>query len=151
MYAFLQANSFIEHQIQKGFLPKLSGPFEHTAQMANVINQARITQRSLVVTLLDLKNAFDEVHHNLIPEILKYHHISDHIQQLVLSLYSNFQTSIVTNTFQTPFISVGRGVLQGECLSPLTFNLCFTTFICYISHHKFRQFGFTISSLCPIH
>ena len=73
------------------------------------------------------------------------------IQQLVLSLYSNFQTSIVTNTFQTPFISVGRGVLQGDCLSPLTFNLCFNTFIRYISDHKFRQFCFTISSLCPIH
>ena len=99
MYAFLQANGFIEHRIQKGFLPKLSGTFEHIAQMANVINQARIKQRSLVVTLLDLKNAFGEVHHNLISEILKYHHIPDHIQQLVLSLYSKFQTSIVTNTF----------------------------------------------------
>ena len=119
MYAFLQANGFIEHRIQKGFRPKLSGTFEHTAQMANVINQARIKQRSLVVTLLDLKNAFSEVHHNLIPEILKYHHIPDHIQQLVLSLYSNFQTSIVTNTFQTPFISVGRGVLQGGLLKPI--------------------------------
>ena len=90
MYTFLQANGFIEHQIQKGFLPKLSGTFEHAAQMANVINQARIKQRSLVVTLLDLKNAFGEVHHNLIPEILKYHLIPDHMQQLVIGLYSNF-------------------------------------------------------------
>ena len=119
--------------------------------MANVTNQARIKQRSLVVTLLDLKNASGEVHHNLIPEILKYHHIPDHIQQPVLGLYSNFQTSIVTNTFQTPFISVGQGVLQGHCLNPLTFNLCFNTFIRYISDHKFRQFGFTMSSHCPIH
>ena len=119
--------------------------------MANVINQARLKQRSLVVTLLDLKNAFGEVHHNLIPEILKYHHIPDHIRQLILSLYSNFQTSILTSTFQTPFITVGRGVLQGDCLGPLTFNLCFNKFIRYISDHKFKQFGFTISSLNPIH
>ena len=119
--------------------------------MANVINQARIKKRSLVVTLLDLKNAFGEVHHNFILEILKFHYIPDHIQQLVLSLYSNFKTSIVTNTFQTPFTTVGRGVLQGDCLGPLTFNLCFNTFIRYISNYKFRQFGFTISSLCPIY
>ena len=90
--------------------------------MANVINTAIIKQKSLVITLLDLKNAFGEVHHNLIPAVLRYHHISDHIQLLIRSLYSNFQTSIITDSFQTPFIKVGRGVLQGDCLSPLTFN-----------------------------
>ena len=119
--------------------------------MANVINQARLKQRSLVVTLLDLKNAFGEVHHKLIPEILKYHHIPDHMQHLILSLYLNFQTSILTTTFRILFITVGRGVLRGGCLSPLTFNLCFNTFIHYISDQKFKQFGFTTSSLYPIH
>jgi len=73
IYNFLQANGFIDHRIQKGFLPKLSGTFEYIPDMANVINQARIKQRSLAVTFLDLQNAFREVHHNLIPEILKYH------------------------------------------------------------------------------
>ena len=107
--------------------------------------------RSLVITLLDLKNTFGEVYHNLIPEILKYYHIPDHIQQPVLSLYSNFQTSIVTSTFQTPFITVGRGVLQGDFISPLTFNLCFNTFIRYISDHKFKQFVFPLGSLYAIH
>ena len=32
--------------------------------MAYIINQARIRQRSLIITLLDLKNAFGEIHHN---------------------------------------------------------------------------------------
>ena len=151
IFAFVKANGFIEHQIQKGFLPKLTGTFEHTAQMANVINTARIKQKSLVITILDLKNAFGEVHHNLIPAVLRYHHIPDHIQLLIRSLYSNFQTSIITDSFQTPFIKVGRGVLQGDSLSPLTFNLCFNTFIHYISEQKFKQFGFSASSLLPIH
>ena len=97
MFAFLNANGYFEHQIQKGFLPNISGPFEQTALMANVINTARIKQKSLVISLLDMKNALGEVHHNLIPEVLKYHHIPDHIQQLFCTLYSNFQTFIVTN------------------------------------------------------
>ena len=101
----------------------------------------------IVITLLYLKNAFGEVHHNLISEVLKYHHTPDHIQVLISSLYSNFQTSISSNSFQTPVITVGRGVLQGDCLSPLTFNLCFNTFINYISAQKFNQFGFSIGSL----
>ena len=75
MFSFLTANNFIEHQIQKGFAPNLSGTLEHTAQMTNIINQAKIKQRSVVITLLDLKNAFGEVHHNLIQSVLDYHHI----------------------------------------------------------------------------
>ena len=63
IYSFLYTNNYIEHHIQKGFTPNLSGTLEHTASMANIINKARIKQRSLVITLLDLKNVFGEVHH----------------------------------------------------------------------------------------
>ena len=63
MYSFLVSNCLIEHSIQKGFTPNLSGTLEHTVQMANIINNARIKLRSLVITLLDLKNAFGEVYH----------------------------------------------------------------------------------------
>ena len=58
MFAFLSANGYIEHRIEKGFRPKLSGTYEHTAQMSQIINTARINQHSVVITLLDLKNAF---------------------------------------------------------------------------------------------
>ena len=114
--------------------------------MANIITKARIKQRSLVITLLDLKNAFGEVHHTLIPTVLSYHNIPIEIQHLVHSLYSNFHTSIVTDSYQTPFIKVGWRVLQGDCLSPFTLNLCFNTFIHYISHQKFKQFGYSLDS-----
>ena len=58
---------------------KVSGTLEHTAMMGNIINKTRIKQRSLVVTLLDLKNAFGEVHHNLISSVLSYHHVPESI------------------------------------------------------------------------
>ena len=111
MYFFLTANSYIEQNIQKGFTPNISGTLEHTAQMTNIINKARNKQRSLVITLLDLKNAFGEVHHNLIQSVLDYHHIPDHIKLIINNLYTDFKTSIITSSFQTPFIPVGRGVL----------------------------------------
>ena len=96
--------------------------------MGHVINQARVKQRSLVVALFDLKNAFGEVHHNLIQEVLSYHHAPEHIQCFVRNLNTDFKTSIITHDFNTPFITIGRGVLQGDCLSPRLFNLCFNTF-----------------------
>jgi hypothetical protein len=71
IFTFLVENNYIEHNIQKGFTPNIAGTLEHTAHMAHIINTARIKQRSVVITLLDLKNAFGELHHNLIHEVLR--------------------------------------------------------------------------------
>ena len=103
MFTFLLGNNLIEHKIQKGFTPNVSGTFEHTEQMAHIINQARTKQRSLVITLLDLKNAFGEVHHNLIQSVLSYHHIPDHIKILIKSLYTYFRTSAHPNLIRHLF------------------------------------------------
>ena len=119
--------------------------------MANIINKARIKQRSLVITLLDLKNAFGEVHHNLIQPVFGYHHMPNHMNNLIKSLYIDFKTSVITSEFRTHFIPVGRGVLQGDCLSPLLFNMCFNTYIQNIKAEKHRQFGFSLQLLNPIH
>ena len=61
------------------------------------------------------------------------------------------KTSIITSSFQTPFIPVGRGVLQGDCLSPLLFNMCFNTFIQHIKDERYRQFGFSFKMINPVH
>ena len=119
--------------------------------MAHVINNARIKQRSVVIILLVLKDAFGEVHHSLILHVLKFHYIPDQIQQLIKNPYSDFYTSILYECFQTPFIKVDRGLLQSYSLSLLTFNLCFNTFIRYIAAQKFQKFGFTLNSLNPTH
>ena len=151
MFTFLSANRYIDHRIPKDSMPKLSGAYEHTTQMARIINKATIKQRSVVITLLDLKNAFGKVHHNLIPKVLKYHHIPDQIQQLIKNLYSVSYTSIISERFHSPVIKVARGVLHGDFLSPLIFNLCFSTFIQYIAGKKYRHFDFTLNSRNSTH
>ena len=143
IFDFIRINGFVENKIQKGFTHKVSGTLEHTAMMGNIINKARIKQRSLVITLLDLKNAFGEVHHNLISTVLSYHHVPESIQCLISSLYTNFKTSIITDHYRSPAIPVCKGVLQGDCLSPLLFNMCFNTFIQFIKAEKFKQLGFS--------
>ena len=153
IFDFLKINGFVENKIQKGFTHKVSGTLEHTAMMGTIINKARIKQRSLVITLLDLKNAFGEVHHNLTSSVLTYHHIPENIKSLISGLYTNFKTSIITDHYRSPAIPVCRGVLQGDCLSPLLFNMCFNTFIQFIKAEKFKQLGFSTSenSDCLFH
>ena len=72
IFDFLKINGFVENKIEKDFTHKVSGTLEHTAIMGNVRNKARMKQRSLVITLLDLENAFGEVHRNLISFILAF-------------------------------------------------------------------------------
>ena len=143
IYDFLRNNIFVDSHIQKGFTSKISGTLEHTSMMGHIVNKARTKQRSLIVTLLDLKNAFGEVHHNLISSVLSYHHIPTGIKSLIMNLYTNFRTSIITKDISSPAIPVNRGVLQGDCLSPLLFNMCFNTFIQFIKAEKFKQLAFS--------
>ena len=55
IYEFLLKNNYIETYYQKGFTPEMSGTFEHIAEMDNIINQSRLKQRNLVITLIDLR------------------------------------------------------------------------------------------------
>ena len=82
---------------------------------------------------------------------LDYHHILEHIKLIINDLYTDFKTSIITSSFQTPFIPVGRGVLQGDCLSPLLFNMCLNTSIQHIKDERYRQFGFSFKMIHPVH
>ena len=128
-FKFVCDNKYIETNIQKGFWPGISGTVEHTEMLNYILNDARIKQRSVTVTLIGLKNAFGEVHHNLIKSILKIHHIPDQITSMIENLYTDYGISILTKDFITAPIPAERDVLQGDCLSPLLFNLCVNSLI----------------------
>ena len=126
-------------------MPKMSGTFEHTYHLSHLISHARKKQRFLTVTLLDLRNAFGEVHHSLIKTVLEYHHLPNETSTLIQQLYTNFFTCITTDSYRTDFIHVGKGVLQGDCLNPLLFNLIINTFIQHVKNASYRQLGYQFS------
>ena len=91
------------------------------------------------------KNAFGEVHHNLIRDVLLHHHIPQEIIEIIKHLYTNFFTCVSTSAYSTEFIHFGRGVLQGDCISPLLFNLIINTFIQHIKQKEYEQLGYKFS------
>ena len=152
IFTFVVENNYVETNIQKGFWSNISGTNEHTELLTNILKDAKNKQRKLVVTLSDLKNGFGDVHHNLIKTLLKYHHISPSIINLKNSLYSDYFISITTKNFITIPIKVNRGVLQGDCLSPLIFNLCVNTLIRSIESEKVGYLGYVLDKiLSPRH
>ena len=49
---------------------------------------------------------------------------------------------MLTDGFVTDFIHMEKGVLQGDCFSPLMFNLIINTFIHSVKHEQYEQFGY---------
>ena len=144
LHTFAVDNGYTETNIQKGFWEKISECVEHIETMAHMINNARIKQRGCVITSLDLKNAFGKVNHNLFVQTLKIHHVSDDIITLISSSYTDYTISVITDTFMTSPIKVQRGVLLGDNLSPLLFNLIVSTLIKYDQIWKSRMYGLCV-------
>ena len=80
IYSFLASNSYIESEIQKGFVPGMSGTYENIANLSHLINHVRKKRKSLTITLTGSRNAFGVVHHNLIDTILEYHHVGQQVR-----------------------------------------------------------------------
>ena len=116
IYSFTYKNNYIESHIQKGFWQGISGTVEHTELMSYLIDQVRNKQRSLVVTLLDLRNAFGEVLHELIKSVLPFHNIPSHIEELIDNVYQDFRISIATKGFVTEPVIVHKGVKETATL-----------------------------------
>ena len=134
-------NNYIDKSIQKGFWPGSDGVSEHTELLAHMIKDAKRHQRSLIIILLDLRNAFGEVHHELIRSALAYHHLPDQLVRLFNSIYCNSFVAVSTGCEWTSAIRVEKGVLQGDPCSPLLFNLCFNLLMMTLHKPEYQKLG----------
>ena len=149
IFTFVLQNRYEETSLRKGFWKKVSGCIEHMETLAYVINHARKKQRNSVITLLDLKNVFGKVAHELITYVLKFHQVPDHIIQFVQSLYTDCRISIATDEYLALPITIEKGVLQGDSLSPLLFNLVIHTLINTIKQEKLNCIGYIYGGCIP--
>ena len=75
----------------------------------------------------------------LIKTTLGYYHIPDFANDIILNIYNDFCTTILTKSYATDFIRVGKGVLQGDSFSPLLFDMVINTFIQHIKKEEYTQ------------
>ena len=73
---------------------------------------------------------------------MKYHKVPDHIITLITSLYTDYFISVATDSYLISPVKVRRGVLQGDSLSPLLFNLIVNTLITTIKQEKLKCMGY---------
>ena len=114
---------------------------QHTETLAHILSDTKRAQRAVTVVLLDLKNAFGSVHHNLIRASLQYHHLPSIFLQLFNSVYNESYISIAVNKLWTAPVRVDRGVLQGDRSSPILFNLCFNSLLVVLTKPEYTSLG----------
>ncbi|GIY90124.1 retrovirus-related Pol polyprotein from type-2 retrotransposable element R2DM [Caerostris extrusa] len=108
---------------QKGFTP-FDGVLEHNFVLQRRPENARLSKKNLCVVFLDVSNAFGSLPHSAIHDCLAAIRVGEAFTNLIMSSYSGFSTSILTNETRTNPISIGCGVKPGCPLSGLIFNLC---------------------------
>ena len=140
---FLTENHYLQKNIQKGFEKGIDGVTEHTEMLSHIIHTAKRENRSICISLLDLKNAFGLVQHTLIKQALLFHHVPEEFIQIFEDIYKNSSISVALGGTWTRNISVERGVLQGDPSSPLLFNICMNTFLLTLNRPEFAQLGFS--------
>ena len=106
------------------------GCTEHHLKLSSVLNEVH---KALAVCWLDLANAYGSVHHSLINFSLQHYHAPPQFLATVQGLYSGLNAKVISADWETPVISLEKGVYQGDPLSVVIFNTVINTLIDTVS------------------
>ena len=126
---FIQGNRYIDESIQKGGIPGVSGCLEHTSLLTQLIREAKTERKNLVVTWLDIANAYGSIPHSLIMGSLRKAHVPEEEVSLVESYYSDVQIRFSTKDFTTEWQKLEKGIVTGCTLSVIIFSLAMTMLV----------------------
>ena len=120
-------NFLTEHntlsKCQIGFLPNYRTS-DHIFTLHTLIERHVIQNKTKIYAcFIDFKQAFDSIWHTgLFYKVLESG-VGGKTYDLIKSMYSRSECAIKIGSKRTKFLSQGRGVRQGCCLSPTLFNI----------------------------
>jgi len=91
------------------------------------MENALANKKPLMMTFLDLKNAFGSVSHQLqlIFDMLQAVKVPPSVIDYIQSFYSQLFVMVKSKSWETDLIPFKQGVFQGDALSPIIFLLVF--------------------------
>ena len=137
-------NGYILRHIQKGFLTGIAGCLEHSFVLMEALREAKESTRQIVVTWIDLANAYGSVRHNLIQFALNWYHVPLVIQELIFDYYEKLCAMIITNNWSTGFFLFDIGLFQGCVLSTILFDCVFQLLLDFLK--PVENLGYTFKS-----
>lgn len=105
---------------QRAFID-CDGTLENLSIVSTILADARTSRREVHLATLDLRKAFDSVTHKTILDTITAIGCPKPFVEYIRMLYKDSETLLQYGSVDTK-ISVKRGVLQGDPISPLLFN-----------------------------
>ena len=133
LQSFLVKNKYIKTQSQKGFLFGVPGCIEHSFTLVEALRRVRADKRAIVISWIDLANAYGSVKHNLIQFALNWYHVPKHIQGLIFAYYEQLCASVTSRNWATDFFSFDIGLFQGCVLSTILFDCVFNLLLDFLA------------------
>ena len=96
---------------------------ENTRLIADIIEYCKIYKKPCIILLADFEKAFDSINWSFLKSCIKRFGFGPNFQTWINVMYSNIQSCVSNNGYQTPYFRLYRGIRQGCPLSALLFLL----------------------------
>jgi len=139
--SFWTTNNYLSSS-QKGALNDTAGCLEHTWTLFEAIKDAKLNKRQLVISWLDLKNAYGSIRHNLIQFALKWYHVPEWVANLIFQYYEQLHAFVIDPDWKTKLFPFLIGVFQGCVISPTLFIGVFQIILDFIDQKGVQPYVF---------
>eukprot|EP00759_Apiculatamorpha_spiralis_P005902 PhF_6_TR13451/c2_g3_i5/m.21534 len=112
----------------------MCGTTEHTQVLANILRDRRKRDRHFVMAQFDLVNAFGSPPREVLLKVMQWARLDPGVIAYITSLYDGATMELKLQAGLSAKIPVNRGVLQGDTLSPILFNLVMEVALRFVRH-----------------
>ena len=142
---FMVANKYLNPTAQKAYIEGVNGCVEHVTVVQEVIQDAKINNRTAHFTWFDLEDAFGSVPHMLIQIAADHYHIPTLITRYIMNLYKKLEGKVITANWESAIFKFLKGVFADDAYSGIIFLIVLNPIIEFIKQHQ-ETHGYTLKT-----